>query len=92
MAATSPAAFAPKGMGGESITSTYRTPQHNRSVGGVSNSFHTRRGMDGRPLARDSVPPSGMSMGEYHRRLVAMNPGLDVINEGDHIHMEPKGR
>jgi hypothetical protein len=42
-------------------------------------------------MARDSVPPPGMSMGEYHRRLKAANPGFDVINEGDHIHMEPRG-
>jgi hypothetical protein len=50
-----------------------------------------RRGKDGKPMARDSVPPPGMSMNEYHRRLQAANPHLDVINEGDHVHMEPKG-
>jgi len=32
-----------------------------------------------------------MSMGEYARRLQALNPEYDVINEGDHVHMEPKG-
>lgn len=83
--------FNPRGIQGERVTSTYRTPSRNAAVGGVSNSFHTRRGVDGKPLARDSVPPAGMSMGEYHRRLKAMNPNYDVINEGDHIHMEPKG-
>lgn len=80
-----------RGISGEHVTSTYRTPAHNREVGGVPNSFHTRRYSDGRPMARDSVPPAGMSMGEYARRLKAQNPNLDVINEGDHVHMEPKG-
>jgi len=51
----------------------------------VANSYHLRG------LARDSVPPQGMSMGEYFHRLKAANPNLDVINEGDHIHMEPRG-
>ena len=83
--------FAPKGLQGERVTSTGRTPARNAAVGGVENSFHTRRGIDGKPLARDSVPPPGMSMGAYHRRLKALNPNYDVINEGDHVHMEPKG-
>ena len=78
-------------MTGETITSGYRTPAHNVEVGGVSNSFHMRRGPDGRPLARDSVPPPGMGMQAYYQQLRRMNPGLDVINEGDHIHMEPRG-
>lgn len=92
MAVTPPAAFAPSGIQGERITSTYRDPAHNKRVGGVPNSYHTRRDAQGNPLARDSVPPQGMSMAEYHRILKAQNPHLDVINEGDHIHMEPKGR
>lgn len=81
----------PQGLDGERITSTYRTPAHNKAVGGVSNSYHTRRGADGRPLARDSVPPTGMSMTAYAAQLRRLNPHLDVINEGDHVHMEPKG-
>lgn len=80
-----PAPFAPSGIPGETITSTRRSAARNKSVGGVSNSYH----LTGR--ARDSIPPPGMSMGEYHRQLKALNPHLDVINEGDHIHMEPKG-
>jgi hypothetical protein len=79
-----PVPFSPRGLPGERVTSTLRSPARNRAVGGVANSYH----LTGR--ARDSVPPPGMSMTEYHRRLSAMNPHLDVINEGDHIHMEPR--
>ena len=59
-------------------------------VGGVPNSFHTRKGPDGRPLARDSVPPAGMSLTQYAAILRRQNPDLDVIQENDHVHMEPK--
>lgn len=79
-----------KGLDGEQVTSGYRSPTHNKRVGGVANSFHTRRDGQGRPLARDSVPPRGMSMAEYARRLQALNPNMQVINEGDHVHMEPR--
>lgn len=82
--------FNPQGISGERITSTYRDPARNRRVGGVANSYHTRRGLNGEPLARDSVPPKGMGMAEYYQRLKALNPGMDVINEGDHIHIEPR--
>lgn len=84
-----PGAF--RGIDGEQVTSTYRSPAHNKEVGGVANSYHMRRYPDGSPMARDSVPPKGMGMAEYARRLKALNPDLDVINEGDHIHMEPRG-
>lgn len=90
--ATPAAGFAPSGLAGERITSTYRNPAHNARVGGVSNSFHMRKGPDGRALARDSVPPPGMSMNAYYAVLKQQNPHLDVINEGDHIHIEPRGR
>ncbi len=76
--------FAPQGMPGERITSTLRSAQHNKDVGGVPNSYH----LSGR--ARDSVPPPGMSMGEYYQRLKVLNPNYDVINEGDHVHIEPR--
>lgn len=77
--------FRPVGIPGEQVTSTRRTPARNRAVGGVPNSFH----LSGQ--ARDSVPPSGMSMDAYYRRLKALNPTLQVINEGDHVHIEPRG-
>lgn len=57
----------------------------------MSNSYHTRRGVNGEPLARDSVPPAGMSMAAYAEQLRRLNPGMDVINEGDHVHIEPRG-
>ena len=80
------ATFNPKGISGETVTSTRRSPEHNKRVGGVANSYHLRG------LARDSVPPRGMTMNSYWQALRALNPNLDVINEGDHIHMEPRGR
>jgi hypothetical protein len=84
----SPGAFV--GISGERITSTFRTPAKNKAVGGVRNSFHMRRDVRGNALARDSVPPPGMSMAAYARELRRLNPNMQVINEGDHVHMEPK--
>jgi hypothetical protein len=52
----------------------------------VPNSFHLRG------LARDSVPPKGMGMGAYYEQLKRLNPLLQVLNEGDHVHMEPRSR
>lgn len=73
------------------MTSAYRSPAKNRAVGGVPNSYHMRRYPDGSPMARDSVPPPGMGMSAYHAMLKRQNPHLEVINEGDHVHMEPRG-
>lgn len=72
-------------MPGERVASTTRTAARNRAVGGVANSYH----LSGR--ARDSVPPPGMSMAAYVAQLKRLNPNMDVINEGDHVHLEPKG-
>ena len=83
--------FNPQIIPGAQVTSTYRTPQRNAEVGGVPNSYHTRKGIDGKPLAMDSVPPPGMSMATYAAQLRRRNPNYEVINEGDHVHMEPKG-
>lgn len=85
LAETSAAAFNPNGLSGERVTSTRRSAAHNKAVGGVANSYH----LTGQ--ARDSVPPRGMSMAVYHAKLQRLNPNMDVINEGDHVHMEPKG-
>lgn len=96
MAATPPAAFN-KGTGaqieqralsvvpGAVVTSRKRSPAKNRAVGGAANSYHLT------DRARDFVPPRGMSMGALHARLARAMPNFDVINEGDHVHVEPKG-
>lgn len=68
---------------GVRVTSGYRDPAHNAKVGGVNGSFHTTDD------ARDFTPPSGMSMAQMHAQLKAKFPGYDVINEGDHVHIEP---
>lgn len=97
VALASPATFSTgysgdfRGIPGERVTSTFRTPAHNREVGGVANSFHLRRDAQGRALGRDSVPPAGMSLTAYYRQLKALNPDKDVVLESDHVHMEPKG-
>lgn len=80
-----PVAFVVNGLAGERVTSTLRSAAHNKAVGGKANSYH----LSGR--ARDSVPPPGMSMSAYAAELRRLNPGMDVINEGDHVHVEPKG-
>jgi hypothetical protein len=85
-----PRPFEVRGVQGETVTSRYRTPEHNRRVGGVPNSYHTRRGANGQAMARDSVPPPGVSMSEYAAMIRRQNPHLRVINEGDHVHTEPR--
>jgi hypothetical protein len=75
---------------GVTVTSGYRSPADNARVDGVPNSFHMQRGPDGQPLARDIVPGrSGMSMDALEAFARQNNPGMDVINEGDHVHLEP---
>lgn len=32
-----------------------------------------------------------MSMSAYAAQLQRLNPNMEVINEGDHVHLEPKG-
>lgn len=68
---------------GAVTTSGQRSPQHNAEVGGVSNSYHLTDN------ARDVIPPKGVSMDQFHTQLKANLPGFDVINEGDHVHIEP---
>lgn len=71
---------------GAMVTSRQRSPAKNAEVGGVPNSFHLT------DQARDFVPPKGMSMDALHGKLKAALPGFDVINEGDHVHVEPASR
>lgn len=70
---------------GIGVTSRQRSAAHNKAVGGVANSYHLT------DRARDFVPPRGMSMADLHSRLVSAMPGYDVLNEGTHVHIEPKG-
>jgi len=71
---------------GVTVTSRQRDPAKNKAVGGVPNSFHLT------DQARDFVPPQGMGMGELSARIKRAMPGFDVINEGDHVHVEPRGQ
>lgn len=68
---------------GLGVTSRQRSAGHNAAVGGVSDSYHLT------DQARDFTPPKGMSMGQLHARLKQVFPGFDVLNEGDHVHIEP---
>lgn len=70
---------------GANVTSRARSPQRNQAVGGVANSYHLTDN------ARDLTPPKGMSMGQFASTLKqSMGGQFDVINEGDHVHVEPK--
>lgn len=66
------------------VTSRQRSAARNQQVGGVSDSYHK---LD---AARDFVPPKGVTMGQLHAQLKQQfGSGYDVINEGDHVHIEP---
>lgn len=72
---------------GLQVTSRQRSPEKNKAVGGVPGSYH----ISGE--ARDFVPPKGMSMGALAGTLKQRLGGqFDVINEGDHVHVEPASR
>lgn len=68
---------------GVTVTSGARSPQKNAMVGGVTNSYHLT------DQARDFVPPKGMTTGALAMALKSMIPSFDVLNEGDHVHVEP---
>ena len=68
---------------GVNVTSGFRTPEHNKKVGGKWNSYHLTDD------ARDFTPPSGMTMSQLRGMITGDLPGFDVINEGDHVHAEP---
>lgn len=68
---------------GATVTSVQRSAQHNADVGGVGNSYH-KTGQ-----AFDSTPPKGTSMGAWQAELKRRYPQYDVLNEGDHVHVEP---
>ena len=66
-----------------SVTSWIRTHQRNREVGGNVESFH-RCG-----LGLDCVLDLPTSKEHFIKR--ARKLGLDAIDEGDHVHLEPSG-
>jgi hypothetical protein len=68
---------------GAQITSITRTPEENRRVGGVPNSYHLTS------QAGDFVVPQ-QNKAQFMADARAM--GLDAIDEGDHIHVEPPSR
>lgn len=77
---------------GINVTSRQRDPAKNQKVGGVANSFHLPD-ETGVEHARDFTPPSGVTMAALGRQLrTKFGPGFDVINEGDHIHVEPSAQ
>lgn len=66
------------------VTSRKRTPEENARVGGVPNSFHQTDD------ARDFVPPKGMTMKQLAAALRGkFGSNFDVLDEGDHVHVEP---
>lgn len=71
---------------GINVTSRTRSPAKNAAVGGKPDSYH----LTGQ--ARDFTPPAGMNMAQLHAQLARAFPGYDVINEGDHVHVEPGPR
>jgi len=63
------------------VTSTYRSPEHNRRVGGVANSYHLRgRAID---IARRPGVSHGQIAAAYRNAGYALAESLD---EGDHSH------
>lgn len=66
---------------GVQVSSLFRDPQKNAAVGGVPNSFHTKG------QAGDFVVPQAQRA-EFIQR--ARSLGYDAIDEGDHVHVEPR--
>lgn len=70
---------------GLTITSSYRTPEHNRAVGGVPNSYHTR-GSAANPQAFDFTPPSSVAAAAA-RRAGAAEVLIHNAGSGLHLHV-----
>ncbi|MDQ5884043.1 MAG: hypothetical protein QG556_380 [Pseudomonadota bacterium] len=68
------------------VTSGFRTPQMNSSVGGVPNSFHTQ-GLGADIRINDKSPEEIKQLQNHFA-----SKGFDAINEGDHLHLEPMGK
>lgn len=65
------------------VSSRYRPPGKNAEVKGVPDSYHLT------DQARDFTPPAGMTMQGLYQTLKQGFPGMDVILEKDHVHVEP---
>ena len=83
---------------GGRITSWGRSPFGNDEVGGVLLSWHTlMMGVDwtwseAELLATTVTDKKGRTMnGRERMKVLAPKLGLEVIGEGDHLHLEPKG-
>lgn len=77
-----------KGMLGSDliVNSVYRSREHNKLVGGVTNSFH----LDGAAL--DIKPDDWHKLTAKEKKQLIEKFGLQVVDEGDHIHLEPKNK
>lgn len=70
---------------GLNFSSTIRSPEKNKAVGGTANSYHLKG------EAAD-IPTAGMSKEKRAqvKEYWASRGSYDVIDEGDHIHVEPR--
>lgn len=67
-----------------SVTSWCRTPEHNTKVGGVPDSPHLEGfGVD--------VVYDHPGVGGGARDALAAELGLELVHEGDHDHIQPRG-
>ncbi len=64
------------------VTSWWRSPESNEKVGGVPNSWHLCG------MGIDIIPDSPTDKAIIMRQ--AIPEGLEVIDEGDHLHIEPR--
>lgn len=70
---------------GVEVAGRARTPERNRQVGGVKDSYHLTDN------ARDFRPPANMTQGELLAKLKSeFGPGFDVLpSKGRSVHVEP---
>jgi len=75
---------ATKAIPGLVVTSDFRDEAANKKAGGVSDSYHKYG------AARDFRIPQGMTSAQVAAKLKGtFGAGYDVVDEGDHVHVEP---